>query len=664
MKYPHGLDPYTSRQHLLHHTYSPLISIQATHNADLAFQTLLSNDSISSLQILKPYGNNAKYSIPNQSFKIINNQLMTKNYPSFPIRFEPSLPELIELTSTNSQQLFSIKNLELLLSKVSKSYSEDLYLKLFNKIIISNKLVPFETFNHPICQIFVIDFTHDNFIDLRKLIVNFRNYNFPKYFQIDDLLIHIFIIYQEIDNKDQILELQNQIKSQLNISSTLIPLIDDNDENNPKFLKVNLSENSTIQEELQRISLNEHNTNYTSTLNIPKSLDKVLRNKIFEFISKFLIPHMQSKIRYWDDQILQPKKSITNRIFLVSRKIFSSRDNQNLNHDNPTGNFNHQENYYYKSTPEQTIRKLADWALILKDFKYAYSTYDIIKKDYTNDKAWTYVASTQEMCIVSLLLAQTQQINPPIVPDRNTLRKIKHDIIESYMDNLSYSFTSRLNLRTYTLRTLMITVELLLCMSNYFNINQWWSDSIERYLIKCISEFDQHMASTNQNPRVINAILYERLGYSFGKNITIVDSSMIDFSAITLETSKPPETTKSLISDKTLLGPEIENDDISEKEVNADDTDEYYKNENKLTPLPNSKVAGLTKFRKSALWYLLSIKEWLELENYQQVEYLMNNIKLVYNIYEINPDEYWYDKNDLIVGYAKRVLKEQDKLDH
>lgn len=101
-------------------------------------------------------------------------------------------------------------------------------------------------------------------------------------------------------------------------------------------------------------------------------------------------------------------------ILLVSKKIF----NTNNSLESPTGNFNYQENFYYKSTPEQTIRKLADWSLILKDFKYAYSTYDLIKKDYVNDKAWAYVASTQEMCMVSLLLAQTQQVSPQIPPDK------------------------------------------------------------------------------------------------------------------------------------------------------------------------------------------------------------------------------------------------------
>lgn len=43
-------------------------------------------------------------------------------------------------------------------------------------------------------QVFVIDYENDTIDDLRKLIVEFRNYNFPKYFQIDDLLMHVFVV--------------------------------------------------------------------------------------------------------------------------------------------------------------------------------------------------------------------------------------------------------------------------------------------------------------------------------------------------------------------------------------------------------------------------------------------------------------------------------------
>ena len=127
---------------------------------------------------------------------------------------------------------------------------------------------------------------------------------------------------------------------------------------------------------------------------------------------------MQNKVRTWDDQVLQPKKSITGRFFSASRKLFNNSDSNLLSSTSTSASsssspahhsstFNYRENQYYKSSPEQMTRKLADWSLMLKDFKYAYSTYDVVRKDYSNERAWLYVASTQEMCIVSLLLQHT-----------------------------------------------------------------------------------------------------------------------------------------------------------------------------------------------------------------------------------------------------------------
>lgn len=658
---PAGLDPYTARQNLLHHTYSPLISVQSSHKADILIQSILQNDNINLLGLLKIYGNNAKYSIPNQSFKITNNQLITKSYPSFPIRFEDPLPDLLSILNASSnsnsnsnptsnssdvlpsklRQLFSISSLELLLKHTSSSSSsfspsslsfsneEDLYLKFFNKIITSKNIVPFETFNHPVSQIFIIDYSSDDLDSLRKMVVDFRNSVFPKYFQIDDLLIHIFIIYDsKLVSDSDILNFQNLIKKNLSFSSTTIPILIYDDD----MIKLYKNENSTIEEDLQNISLNQtssHSNNAENYINVPKSVDIIFRNKIFEYINKILIPHMESKVRIWDDQILSPKKSFTGRFFSVSKKFFNNNNNTNEQLNNHTSVFNYQENSYYKSSTEQIIRKLADWSLILKDFKYAYSTYDFIKKDYTNDKAWVYVASTQEMCIVSLLLAQTQQISqltsPP--PDKNTLRKIRHDIIEPYIDNLSYTFKSRLNVKTYSIKTLVILIELLMCMCKSFNISWWWNDLIEKYLFKCINEFDIHLISNNQKLQVIKALLYERLGYCFGHCLYLDDKNLS-----LLNYEQPPE--------------KID--------------DELFQNIHKLKPDKNTAIKGLTRFRKSSVWYIISIKEWFVLKNFKQIKLLLNNIKYIYNI---DNDNDWYNRDDSLLGIINKSLVEFDHED-
>lgn len=639
-----GLDPYSARQHLLHHTYLPLIAVLLSHSADVAVQTALGATEGSLLLVFKVYGNNAKYAIPSQTFKITNTQLITKTYPSFPVRFDNLLPDLLSILNASRErsdkltQLFSILLLEALMRHVlaqtpAANPGPDLYLLLFNKIITSNNIVPFETFNHPISQIFVIDYAHDSVDSLRRLIVDFRNHSFPKYFQIDDLLVHVFVFFDPSLVLDgDINAFQNSLRKALSISSTCIPMLpalvtaggsDD-------YVSLPKNELSTIEEDLQAITLNRSSgVENDAFLRVPKALDTVLRHKMYEYINKFLIPHMERKIRLWGDLVLGPKKSITGRFFSVSRKLFNNNSNPEVN--NPHQNtlaFNYVDNHYHKSSPEQVIRKLADWSLILKDFKYAYNTYDLIKKDYTNDKAWIYVASTQEMCISSLLLAQTQQVGPlSAPPDKNTLRKIRHDIIEPYVDNLCYTFKSRLNVKTYSIKTLFIVVELLLCMCTAFNISWWWNDLIERYLCKCISEFDSHLLSSNQKSRVIRALLYERLGYSFGKCIYLNNDNQkfVDFS-----------------SNKPAVKEEVE--------------EGFYQNSLKLMPDQNNSIKGLTRFRKSAMWYLLSIKEWLQLKNYSHIQYLLNNIVLSYEVKTLTSE--WFDRPDLLLGFVKRALVE------
>lgn len=615
MEYPKGLDPYVPRQNLLHHMYSPLVSVDSSPSADILVQSVLNTED-TILSILKPYGNNVKYPIANQQFKITNTQLITKNYPSFPIRFDFPLPDLLSIKNasnmTSLQQLFSISSLEGLLKKLPLD-SNDIYLEFFNKVISSNSIVPFDTFNHPISQIFVIDYHQDSIDYLRAKIVEFRNFNFPKYFQINDLLMHVFVVFD--DTKAEVSDLSKfelQLRDTLSIAATFIQI-----SSCDKSIKVYKNENSTIEQDLQRITFNTTDEYFS----VPETIDTSFRNSINQFINLHLIPHMEKKIRIWDDQVLAPKRSIANRFFSVSRKLF----NNNNNPGNPQNitTFNYQENYYHKSSPEQSIRKLADWALILKDFKYSYSIYDFIKKDFNNDKAWVYVASTQEMCIISLLLVQTQLANNHTEPpDRNTLRKIRHDIIEPYLDNLSYTYKSRVNLKTYSLRTQLVVVELLLCMCVTFNMYWWWVDLIEKYLFKCVQEFDTHLLASNHNLQVIKAIIYERLGYVFGK--ASVEN----------------------LSDDTVQEPQ----EVEEG---------FYSNPFKLQPRRTPNFA-FNRCRKSSLWYLLSIKQWLALKRNDHVKDLLQNIRYTFDL-ELTDN--WYDRTDGLLGFVKRLLIELENIE-
>lgn len=650
MPFPAGTDPTTVRQLLLQHNFLPLVSVQSTHNADVLFQRQCLNDLLSALQVFKPYGNNARYSVPNQRFKITNSALITRTYSLFPVRFEPSLPELMMVHDASSspeklKSLFSISSLELLLKNLNQASSisarphDKLYLELFRMVISSNQIVLFDTLNHPVSQIFVIDYHTDTLETVRKLIVEFRNYNFPKYFQIADLLIHIFVVYDsQMVLEQDVNAYQTNLQSNLSVSSTPVPLLMVAS-NDTAYVKISKLESATIEEEVQSIQLQNSKelTENDTHLTLPKALDTVLKSRCHEFINRHLIPHMEAKLRVWGDQILAPKKSIAGRFFSVSRKLFNNNSSSDLNQTQQSL-FNHKENYYHRSSTEQAIRKLADWSLILKDFKYAYSTYDLIKKDYTNDKAWVYVASTQGMCIISLLLTQTQPVasdTPPQAPDKNTLRKIRHDIIEPYIDNLFYTFKSRLNVKTYAIRAYLVVAELLLSMSMMFHIPWWFGDLIESYYLKCMGEIDAHLASTANSPQVIRALLYERLGYASSHNHLV------------------PGEFKWLLSEKHEILPKREVKEDTQEITEDNDTKEkdMYFNEQKLyTNKPNALI-GLTRFRKSAAWYLLAMREWLELKDKDYVKQLMANVSECFEVPELTGE--WYDRPESLLGVIK-----------
>ncbi|SGZ50192.1 CIC11C00000002722 [Sungouiella intermedia] len=639
-----GVDPSTIRQLLLQHTFLPLISLQLTHNADLMFQQACQNSLILVLQAIQPYGNNAKHGVTGQAYKLTNTQLITRMYGLFPVRFEPLLPELLTVHNPSDSKLtglFSISSLELILKKLSQSQDtsqknpfSDLYLNMFRRVITSNKVVLFDTLNHPVSQIFVIDFENDSIEVLRQMIVEFRNFTFPKYFQMSDLLVHVFILYNaNVSSESEVAKFQNDIRTNLTVTSTAVPM--SLSEADTQFVRV-AYDNVTIDCEVQKMSFQQGKATQEGDeddLQIPRELDITLRGSIFEYISKFLIPHMERKIRTWDDLILSPKKSIASQFFSVSRKLFKS-SGELVSQAHSVESYNSVHNYYHRSSPEQSIRKLADWSLMLKDFKYAYSTYDLIKKDYTNDKAWVYVAATQEMCIISLLLAQTQPLASdtlPQPPDKNTLRKIRHDIIEPYIDNLSYTFKSRFNVKTYAIKSYLVVAELLLNMSIMFNIPWWWSDLIESYYLKCMMEIDAHLASIGNGPQAIKAVLYERIGYSIGQ------FSYVPYGY------------------RNLLASAFETEENENKEMEKE-KDGTYVNVLKILPPKDNAIKGLTRFRKRSLWYILSMREWLKLENLQQVKSLVDDGVLQFNMKETTGE--WYDRHDLILATIRASIGE------
>jgi len=115
-----------------------------------------------------------------------------------------------------------------------------------------------------------------------------------------------------------------------------------------------------------------------------------------------------------------------------------------------SGNYDSFHGFYRFDTPEAILRKLADYSFMLRDYKLASSTFELLRSDYDNDKAWKHLAGANEMCAVSNLL------NPLA-----TIAKTRLEGFDQMLQTASYSYLTRCNDPQDALRNMVLGVELL-----------------------------------------------------------------------------------------------------------------------------------------------------------------------------------------------------------
>ncbi|CAG8490645.1 13824_t:CDS:10 [Cetraspora pellucida] len=132
---------------------------------------------------------------------------------------------------------------------------------------------------------------------------------------------------------------------------------------------------------------------------------------IRDLVDKSIIPYMEKNIWQWNEQVASSRRGITGRLFSAGRRYFNTGTRatgsaQQSSQYSYIGNSSTAANTtYLHNTPEAQMRKLADYAFMLRDYRLAHSVYDTVKKDFLADKAWKYYAGAQEMVGVCLLIA-------------------------------------------------------------------------------------------------------------------------------------------------------------------------------------------------------------------------------------------------------------------
>ncbi|KAF9431013.1 Trafficking protein particle complex 8 [Podila epigama] len=161
-----------------------------------------------------------------------------------------------------------------------------------------------------------------------------------------------------------------------------------------------------------------------------------------EMLAQSIIPYMERNINHWNEQVAASRKGIAGRFrryFGAATKGPASAQQSPI--VGPNGSM-----IYPHTAPEAQMRKLADWAFMLRDYKFASSVYETAKKDYASDKAWKYYGGAQEMIGLCQLMA------PQALAAKNDVDHYIESAVNSYIHKArSAFFGSRATLLTYEL---------------------------------------------------------------------------------------------------------------------------------------------------------------------------------------------------------------------
>jgi len=209
----------------------------------------------------------------------------------------------------------------------------------------------------------------------------------------------------------------------------------------------------TAAEELADIEKSDSQDGYEDpTRYIFESDATAIRTFIREMIIQSVVPTMERNISVWNDQVASKRKGISGRFMSLSKRWagFGSSSRNPSSGGGGSGSPNYDaQGFYGAESPEAVMRKLADYAFMLRDWKLAMSTYDILRSDFSNDKAWKYHAAANEMAAYALL------IMPQSMSSRTKL-----ETINSMLEQAFYSYNTRCSAPYGALRCLALGLEL------------------------------------------------------------------------------------------------------------------------------------------------------------------------------------------------------------
>ncbi|WVQ74505.1 hypothetical protein IAR50_004106 [Cryptococcus sp. DSM 104548] len=417
---------------------------------------------------------------------ILNSTLTPTLHPTFPLRF-------VSYDSVYVNPTLSSPDPDLLVDTISsfvtaKSPDEEQHYPLTRSLLLSSRpLAPYETFNHPVGILFAVSTaTPDPLGTLSKLqarTLGTGTQNVPWLDRVT--VLKFYVVVHDVSRSGEDMapahELLANVKRAYGPHSTLlvinsqiehrsappspdttthptIPLprpFTPEDGNLSALSQVYASALSSLT--LSPMSAAAHLLKSNDSDKPPTTPGKPSRRKLYgakltaedtqrlaalvrELVVQSLIPWMEARIREWNEVYHANRRGITGRLFGAGRKLFGSRPNSPATNAGAAG-YNVAAGYYPLTAIEGLSRRLADFAFMLRDYRFASNIYDSLRKDYAQDRAFRYATAATEMYGLCLLLSHSF-FNPSVPPNRDPVpfTNLHHTEVTSWLEQAVVSY--------------------------------------------------------------------------------------------------------------------------------------------------------------------------------------------------------------------------------
>lgn len=445
--------------------FSPLVAVCAADEADILARSKGIQPDFATL--LRPYGERISGKV------VIRDSVgASRSWDDFGIH----IAELGKLTRNAVTQPATneLDRLEELLEQAVEQQGEDsannedvgataLYRYYLSRLLQAQTISAHEAFLHPACAVIVITSATPQPIEtLRTLYQQTAqgSRTLPPYANPEYLRYYVLVHDEDKDDFSKTSALFDQMKRHFGLHCHLLrlrsypPTTDEETEELPDC------EWRSPAEELEQLSQSRNlvDTGLDERPTIFATDAVAIRAFLRELVAQSVIPHMEQRIALWNEQVASRRKGISGRFMSISRRWGgfggSSRSSSAAGGaaSGASGNYDGLQGFYRYDTQEAILVKLGAFAFMLRDYKLAASTMELIRADFANDKAWKYSASVNEICCVANLLN-------PLTGTASA--KFKLENFDQMLDTAMSSYLNRGQQPKLALRAALLGLELL-----------------------------------------------------------------------------------------------------------------------------------------------------------------------------------------------------------